>query len=72
MYSQDITLHICMYMYVATYIMINHFCYVDSYDSNNNGALIGAVVGVDCAGIIVPRVHNSLGRASNFAIPSEK
>ena len=46
--SQDITLHICMYMYVATYIMIIHFCYVDSYDSNNNGALIGAVIGVDC------------------------
>ena len=38
--------------------MINHFCYVDSCDSNNNGALIGAVIGVDCAGIIVMMIIN--------------
>ena len=38
--------------------MIIYFCYVDSCDSNNNGALIGAVVGVDCAGIIIMMIIN--------------
>ena len=38
--------------------MSNHFCYVDSCDTNNNGVIIGAVVGVDCVVIIIIMITN--------------
>ena len=38
----------------------NMFIYVDSCDTNNNAAIIGAIVGVDCTVIIIMVITNIL------------